>query len=518
MRDLIDLLQQLNEDQTLSPNAITKRSGRFEIFIDMIRKGDAFYNTKKEPVIIDPSEADRMQQLFDNGQFTGTLKLKTKSGDIIPLGSLLKAGKFGQASTGAEGETLSKEAVGLKPKEIGIADQDIPATKLANVLIANEALNSSEAGRAIIGMVKQLMAGQPAVIPEEVRHQKGMVDAIRDYGGEYLGVLALINGQSYFPRKDGFIQWLGADLSDLVINFPASSNTPLADSFASTIKNKKTAHTVNISSKGKGGGAPPSVSGLWKIPDEIRENPEYKTAVNFIDLCDLGEKVKGKGWIREPKYHLPPPRTVSVVFQAMNLIYQDVPDAIPKEFRPFLPWDMSIVQEVDHSVKMFKTKPVYLPKYQKLINMVQSDKASDGGKLAYVVKKAVMEAVNEKNAIPHFQDVVLAILDMNFVQQYADVQGKTGTMKFETQWPAKLEGLVTLDSKSGATDPSKGGFSFKLSKNSPKTDLPEPVEGAYADAEVKPANIRKTAAKIADGSKVKTGKDDEIGKISRRKR
>jgi hypothetical protein len=35
-------------------------------------------------------------------------------------------------------------------------------------------------------------------------------------------------------------------------------------------------------------------------------------------------------------------------------------------------------------------------------------------------------------------------------------------MNFATQWPAKLNAKVTVETKAGATDPTKGSFSFKL--------------------------------------------------------
>jgi hypothetical protein len=78
----------------------------------------------------------------------------------------------------------------------------------------------------------------------------------------------------------------------------------------------------------------------------------------------------------------------------------------------------------------------------------------------YIVKKSVIDSVNENDAIPNYQGGVLEILDMNFMQQYATYKG--GKIVFTTQWPAKLDGKVTLSSKSGSTDPTKGGFSFKL--------------------------------------------------------
>lgn len=494
MRDLINLIQVLSEDRTLNPGIILKRSGRFEKFIKMIQDETPFFTVDQQPVIVKKSEADRMQELFDTGNFKGTIKLDTDRGPL-GLNQLLKTKDLGgQASTGQEGEELSKEAALLKPSQIGITDRDIPAKDLGKEIINNSVLKSTEYGRAVIAMAKQIMAGQPAVVPPELLKTK-IGASINDYAGEYLGVLALIYNQSRFPRRKGFTDWLGADITDLTLFFPAEANSPLADSFAS-ISNEKTNHKVNISSKGAGGGAPPSLSGL-KIPDEIRDDPQYEAAVAFIDLSDNGDKKKGI----EPKYALPSPRTISVVFQAMNLIQEYVPEAVPEEFKEFLPWKSDIVKKCKDSIDGFKRgKIIELPEYKSITDGVKSDKASDGGKLVYAVKDAVLRAVNENDAIPGFQEVVLNVLDMNFVQQYADFNKRSGVMSFATQWPSKFDGYITLESKSGATDPTKGGFSFKVSPLKPKTDLPLPDDTpkasstkASSDVDVKKSQEKKRA-------------------------
>ncbi len=188
----------------------------------------------------------------------------------------------------------------------------------------------------------------------------------------------------------------------------------------------------------------------------------------------------------------------------MNVLARYVPESVPEEFKKFLPWQNQTIQEVNASLKAFKTaKPIDLSKYQSLWKNINFKKpASDGGKLTYAVKRAVMVAVNENKALPYFQNVILEILDMNFIQQYADVSTKKGpkVMTFDTQWPAKLEGKITLESKTGAGDPTKGGFSFKLSNATPKTDIPEPDESSYEDEPIaSKADLRKQAKQITKG-------------------
>lgn len=515
MRDLLDKIAYLAEDRTLSAGTIKKYPERFDKFITMIRNEVPFYTVDKEPVIADPSEADRFQAMYDDNKFTGTLKMAvtTDGGEKkeLPLSQLLKTKDLGgQASTGEEGEETGKEAALLKPSQIGITDQDIPATELGDAIINNSVLQSTDYGQIVIQMAETIMQGNNPTIPKEISTK--IRASIVDYAGEYLGVLALVQGTSRFPRRQGFEKWLGGEVSSLTINFPSKSNTNIADSFAS-IKNEKTQHTVNISSKGKGGGAPPSVGGL-KIPQEIRDNPDYEASVAFIDLCDSG---------KNPKYNLPEPRTISQVFQAMNLLYQYVPDAIPEKFNEFLPWKADIINRVNDSMAAFKQrKNLALPEYQSLWSDIDFKKpSSDGGKLTHAVKLAVMQAVNEGNALPDFQDVILAILDMNFIQQYADYDAKSRTMSFATQWPAKLEGKITLESKSGATDPTKGGFSFKLSNTDPKTSLEQPNELGIGTAGTDQTEKDFTAGaeKIAKGgSSVLAKEPTSVGDVGRKKR
>lgn len=469
MRDLINLVQYLAEDQTLNPKNLTKDPKRFNTFIAYIKNGTPFHTVDGTTVIIDPDEADRMQDLADAEEFGGTIKLKIKdSDDTIGLGRFLKTAAFGgQAKTGEEGEEVGKESALLKPSQIGIVDRDIQAADFGDEIVNNPTLQSTEYGRVVIDLAKTIIDGGKPVLPPEIRKNTGIRSSIIDYAGEYLGVLALVHGTSRFPRKNSFQEWLGGTVMDLTLNFPSKANTNIADSYAS-IKNPDTEHNVNISSKGQGGGAPPSVSGL-KIPNDLRKNPQFKNAVDFIELCQRKD--------------IPSPGTISQVFLAMNLLMDAAPDAIPEKFEPYLPWRASIVDEVVTSINEFKRgRDPGLSRFSELWDDIKfKGQASDGGKLTHAVKLAVMKAINEGNAIPEFKTAVLNILDMNFVQQYTDYDAKTGVLSFATQWPAKLDGKITLESKSGGTDPTKGGFSFKLANTDPKTELEEPHEETYAD-------------------------------------
>jgi hypothetical protein len=455
MRDILDKLDSINE-ATLEPGQIIKYPERFDAFISHIQDRRPFYTDREgTEVILDPREAQRFLQLRAQGQFRGGLKGRDLQGNEWPLSGFRKTAEFGGASVkpGEEDDPtkIKKEGAQLKPSHIGITDKNIPIRSLGKLIVQNPVLQSTDYGRAVIEMAQQIMSGQAAVIPDQFRKNEQIKKAIVDYAGEYLGVMSLYYDTTDWlgggAKKQGFTSWLGGDIGSLIVNFPSESNTALADSFAE-IKNAKTGHTVSISSKGTGGGAPPSMSSL-KVPDHLKDRPEYKTAIDIIELTQ--------------NESIPKPKTVSQVYLMMNLLQERIPEKIPKRFNRFLPWPQQIVQQVTDSLK----NGTPMPKYQGLFADLDS-KGSDGGKLTYVTKTAVMDMING-GAVPEFEAVVLEILDYNFIQQYATYQSnKTGVVEFSTQWPAKLDGKVTMESKSGGTDPTKGGFSFKLSpKNAP---------------------------------------------------
>lgn len=452
MRDLIDLLDkilsesQLDEEVTLSAGEITKYPKRFDAFIDHIRSGGLFFvSGTNEEITVDPAEADRIEALHQQKMFNGVQKVTDINGNVWPISKFKKTAEFGGAAVkpGEEGDLskISKDAAKLKPAEIGITGKDIAAKDLLKSIISNTVLNSTEWGRAVIKMANDIANGQDAVIPEALTAQTAIVKAIVDNAGEYLGVLALVSGQSQWyggaSKRQDFVKWLGSDLGNLTVNFPAGQTNPLADSYA-TVSNAATGHTLNISSKGTGGGAAPALSKM-KVPDSLRKNKKYKTVIELIELSTTS-----------------PAATVG--FEAMNLLYNADSASVPKEYKNLLPWSDTVIAAARKSFRDGSPMPA---KYQKIVGSVKST-AADGGRLMYAVKRDVAKMVNT-GAVPEFAAVLLQILDLNFIQQYATFEGKkTGTISFATQWPAKIDGEVSMENKSSAPDPSSGGFSFKL--------------------------------------------------------
>jgi hypothetical protein len=267
---------------------------------------------------------------------------------------------------------------------------------------------------------------------------------------------------------------------------------------------------LNISSKGTGGGAAPAVSGL-KVSEDIKRNSKLKNAVKLIELCQAGKDETG-------------PSTIVQAFKIMDFLYQVNPNSIPKVWHKFLPFSAKAPKILQQSIDSINSGSRLPSSYQSLLATVNSEAATEGGKLVYLIKKTISRAVNEDNAIPEFADTILQVLEMNFIQQYTDYHSN-GELTFATQWPSKLEGVVTLENKSSAKEPSSAGFSFKLGRNAQDYDDPGP-DGATGDV-VQPDeygdDVAVAAADIVDPKRRKEPKtiepvDTDTGGAGRKKR
>ena len=148
MRDLINTLSVLSEAAVgLSANEIKKYDWRFQKFIEYIKNKQPFTTTDGQEVVIDPKEAKRFSQLYSDNAFAGQLSAKVaNSTELIPLSKLAKTKDFGGAAVAAgQSETeAGKEALIVKPSQIGIVDKDIPAHDFYDEIVNNPILQKTE--------------------------------------------------------------------------------------------------------------------------------------------------------------------------------------------------------------------------------------------------------------------------------------------------------------------------------------------------------------------------------------
>lgn len=459
--------QFITEIGNLSTGEITKYQNRIQKFINKVNSGEPFVTVDGRDFIVDKAQLPEIQDFLMKPGAKGQLLVRSADGrETLSTSKLVKTPEFGgqSAPTVAQGQnvdvsqTAGKEGLPVKPPQVfntgDIKDVNLasarelqqagafPVKELYSKIIHSEQLNAlGTYGQAIISCAEQINKGHDPKVPEGLTSPQ--MRALVDYAGEYLGILAMYKGTADFPKREAFLKFIGNDLGTSTLYFPRKSNTPLADSFA--IQDSKTGHTLYLSSKGSAGGAAPAISGL-KIPDELKKRRQYKDAVEFILLCQNTTSIE------QP-------------FYLMNWIAKKYPHALDPKFIKMLPWDVNaIVNAVNASRKQSTPLPAKLQKFVDtfVFKRKLADETTPGGILHYVTIKEVMRIVNS-GAIENFQACVLEVLSENFVQIYT--QGtKRGTLETYVLWPAKVDGVVSVESKGSASNPTKGTVSFRVSK------------------------------------------------------
>lgn len=520
MRDLIDILDKIltkthaelaeaklsaSEMPAKKMSAFTnpttgKVLSRQELFLWKVMNSSPFELTGgKGQVVINPKEAANVKNWLVQGM-PKPIALTTVDGDTIKNTDLQKTVEFG-----------SKESEQIKLKGSDIFDTG--DTDIADFGNSIEALLSAggfpaidtydkianspqikklgKIGDAIIYMAKQITEGQMPVFPDNLSAQE--IKAIELYASEYLGVLALISGIVPFKqgnRKD-FDNFVGTDLGSMIMYFPKSVSNPLADSFSVT--NDETGHSIKISSKAAGKGAPPSLTSL-KLPADVRE--KYPEAADFLDSAQA-----------------PGVSTFAQPFSMMNAMYQVNPGAVPKEYAPLLPFSDELISTLEATVKSNKPVPKQIMNVfnKRLSDKVKQSDNSDGGKAWYAVTTDIIKAVNKGSAVPNLREALIESLGYNFVQLYTNVKGN----RLETYafWPAMIKGQVKLKTKGSAADPKKGKLSVEISPGggSDEIEIGSSSSSSAIDAPDVDADDLDAVTQRGSGLKASTGKVEPVG-------
>ena len=344
----------------------------------------------------------------------------------------------------AAGTSVSdKEKYPIKPSNI-FADEKFSASRVFDEVIQNKTLQETEIGQHIIQAAEEIQAGQ---LPNITDVPKEFQTAIRDYAGEYLGVLALIKDIANFPTRDKWLEHLGVEnLDDIVIYFPPQSNNPLGDS-EGYFQNKETGNIILISSKGGKKGAPPSITGL-KIPDNLKNKNRYKGEIDIVETLQNESAFDGP-------------------FVAINKLFEYSPRSIDPVIANTLPLtknDLATIKEFSNRKKYNRLDVVDLPdKFKKVLGLAPNVKkeSTPGGILHYIYSSALLKAVNQNNALPGFESMAREILQKNFIQIFARPKG--GILGFDVLWPnvQMATGKIELYNKSSSTE-IKGKLSFSV--------------------------------------------------------
>jgi hypothetical protein len=462
MRDILNLLDNLLAEAKLSASAIApkKLSGvinpvtetpytRQQLFLQKVKVGSPFDKIDGSQVVIKSSEARKVAAWLATGP-AGVIVMSTTDGGTVKNTELQKTLEFG-----------SKESENIKIKGSDVFDtEDAKVSDFGNSIntvmaaggfpaidmysaIANspQIKQLGKLGDAVIYMARQITEGQVPRFPPDLSAQE--IKAIELYASEYLGVLSLISGLVPFKQgnRQDFDNFIGTDLGSMIMYFPKSPNNPLADSFSVT--NDSNGHSIKISSKAAGKGAPPSLTSL-KLPDDVRE--KYPEAAAFLDSAqDLSVS------------------TFAQPFAMLNTMYEVSPGNVPKEYQSLMPFSDQLVSQLESTVQSGKPMPgsVMSKFYQRLSPEVINSDNTDGGKAWYAVTTDVIKAVNKGSAVPNLREALIESLGYNFIQLYSNVKGDR--LITEAFWPAKLNGNVKLKTKGSASNPKKGKLSVEIS-------------------------------------------------------
>jgi len=418
---------------------------RPELFLYKVVNKSPFTKVNGETVTIDPKEARKVSAWIKTGP-AGVISMIDTEGNPVKNTDLQKTVEFG--SKESEGIPVKPSDVfpstEVDPEKLESGVQSIldyggfPASEFYNKIANSHLKDMGQVGDAVIAMAKQISQGQVPTVPDNLSKQEQK--AIELYASEFLGVMSVLNGVADFPKRDAFLDWVGQDLGSLLLYFPKASNNPIADSYG--LLNRATGNALAMSSKAAGKGAPPALTSL-KVPPFLAK--KYPDAYKFIK-----------------KAQDPSLSGVTQPFALMNWLYQYSPELVPEAWRPFLPWQPDEVQDI---VTSFKKKGGKLPPNlmkaakSRLSPQVANGDATDGGKVYYAVINDVMKLVNA-GAVPNFREAILTSLGFNFVQIYSNI--KNGKLVTKAFWPAKVDGKVSLKTKSSAQE-DKGKISYQVS-------------------------------------------------------
>ena len=452
-------------ERALAPSDFYKQD-RIDNFYRKLSTGQPFTLTGGGEVVLkrSPHILGAIRDLDEYSYKEFPKDFVTSDGRPLKLNQLEKTAEFGGQS--ATSSVANKETLPVKPSQIGIVgtgekfDPDdvnaletalatgaFPAGDLDSKIQNNEVLKSAgQVGETVINMSRQISSGQVPNMPSKKELPVVALKAIRDYAGEYLGIQQLVDGTANFPNNNAFFKFMGTDqagMKKLILYFPKSTNTPLADSLA--LQNSKTGHVIKLSSKGADKGAPPSMDNL-KVPDELRKdnNKEIQKVIGFLDTA------------RESSAKVQP-------FDLIQYMIETVPNAVPDEIKRIFP-----ISEDEYERLLATTTDRYARCPQKFVKLANIKSVTTGeplsgpafGRVHYQLNGVLMNMINKNNVLPEFGSVVLMTLGYNFVQVFS--RERQGKLFADVLWPGTVNGKVQLYSKASSNKPGSGKLSFSV--------------------------------------------------------
>ena len=470
MRNLINILETsiLDEVSMLNAAQINKR---FDIFVAHIRAGKPFYLADGTPVIANPDEADRFEQLKAVGQFQGSISiedttgkiwntsqfLKTKDfgGQAVPPGQeqpvVQKPGKPGQATYEVAKKEFSPTVLGLAGRTYN-RDQLVTATQSAVVTKTQ----TRPALQAILLELLEIAQGlKQTLSPENIANftSDARKKVSQDFG-EILAPIMLAKG-------------------DEIIEFPAAGNFPLIDVVVG-------ANKYSVKSLTGSGTSFSSIVGLLDsfektITSDKDQQKLYDLIKHYKPGKDTGKNVDK---IIRAASHAKIPEYVKAVemfgqpfndYPSLEAIVSGIPDNKPETYAQVLKalYAVSVAGNWGNPVGMPADANKYVPEIQ--IPVRKAD-AKQAGYPAF--KKDPVKAAAD------ILTYIVGVGTLNYVTQgeHAEEYSKMMT-NIVTQSPAWL-GHITIN-KDGSLDiiakpfsELKFGFQYHAPSHIPGNNLP----------------------------------------------
>lgn len=509
MRDLLNLLDSLNESRGLSARKPGEQYSRGETEDDQI----TFQNLTFYPEVGAYETLDQTIEAFDQVEAqvghpiekinqpnaglrafgiaafetaVGTRYLAKFAKEIKPVRTANTffqtkdiPGGFGQ--TDARG---SKEKAGYKPSDVlkNLRDQT-PDSILTQ--IGNKFTTESPEYRAAATIMSS------STFPVAVDGASMDFTGFRDYFCEMLQPAVLINGgqvrgnaaeaAALFMGRNGF--------SDCVVSFNQNVSGGLYDSLLVSPEGKQ----IKLSSKGAKGAMASSINLLTALRElEAAGMPEfvqkYPEVIDILNTIDKGNHDSG-------------PLNLAVQFEIIT------PDEIPQV--------MSLKQYAGD--KNFNIDRTALS--ENLKQLYKDRTAEDPSKIVplnHLVSSIAYKVVNEINMQTNFSEAAADILNHSaFVQMYTEAKKtKDGqfVLEFNTVWPSKLFTEVTLEAQKSYSSTSSSGGKLVFNINKEPKVVPNVEKASTTDA---PGDSK--AGELGDyiGSGVSTEKLNQVGQVPR---
>jgi hypothetical protein len=330
------------------------------------------------------------------------------------------------------GKGAAEESLPIKPTDLVNDEQFKTPANLEKEITRNltTALGGSNADLIPVmqDAMKQARAGTEQPIPGAAPYYNVLVK----YGGEYLGPMALIDGNNQKGNTPEALDAYGLKtLKGSTVMFPQDSAYALVDSFIKAPNGQE----IGISSKAHtGGGAASSLNGVSnQLTDEIRA--EFPQGSEIIDI--LGTTPARVGPLR-----------IAKMYGLIN--------------------DKDIQEIATMSKKTQDPAELRSPRLRKLLAKVKPDTSKPGYRVYYHLLAGIVETIIPLvNAEPEFKGAMIASLNNNKFLQLMAKGKKSGNdviLDYYTKFPAVYEGAPKLSNKGYYSTGQNGRLGFKLKK------------------------------------------------------